>query len=293
MLKKTFVCGAALIISCAAALADPAPITMLSVSEMNTLVNSANFIVTGGGGLCSGTLISTQYRLVLTAHHCVNEAITNVEKEVNEDGEVKKKTVEVFADMDVAQKSYADAKEVGGSHFKAKIIDYDKTHDLALLQILADKIPQSIAVQVYADQNGPVQRGDAVWAMGNPLGLDASMTFGHIASTTRTWKNDLGEDQVYLQTDGMVTFGNSGGALLEGKYLIGVPDAVAPGLNVAIHIPYTMVQALLTKNCYEEVWSDHPKQSFADCDAEKKAKADDKTTTKDLLRQFLKQSEKK
>lgn len=298
MLKKLFACGAALLVTCVAALAadsQPAPIAALSTAEINALVNSANWIVTGGGGLCSGTLISVPYRLILTAHHCVAGAISTVEKEVTEDGEVKKKSVEVFADMDVGQKFYDGAKEVGGSQYKAAIVDYSKQHDLALLQIRADKIPQTLAAKVYNGEGGPVLRGDAVWAMGNPLGLDASVSFGHIASTTRSFKNDLGEDEVYYQTDaGMVTFGNSGGALLEGKYLIGVPDKTAPGTPVSIHIPYVFVQEMLTKNCFEEVWNATPKQSFAACDAEKKAKAEDKTTTKDLLREFLqKQSEKK
>lgn len=269
-------------------------IPVLSVEEMNTLINSANFIVTGGGGLCSGTLISVTYRLILTAHHCVTGAITTVEKEVVEDGEVKKKNVEIYAELDVGQKFYDGAKEVGGNQFKASIVDYSKQHDLALLQIRADKIPQTEGAQVYNDQDGPIQRGDLVWAMGNPLGLDASVSFGHIASVTRSFKNDLGEDQTYFQTDaGMVTFGNSGGALMEGRYLIGVPDKTAPGTPVSIHIPYKFVQELLTKNCYAEVWNDKAEKSFADCDKEKKDKENDKSTVKELLKKFIENQDKK
>lgn len=291
MLKKIFAFGAALVVGASQSVAGPVELT---VADMNALVNSANFIVTGGGGLCSGTLISIPFRLILTAHHCVEDAISTVKKETTEEGEVKKKDVEIFGDLDVGQKFYDGAKEVGGSQFKAAIVDYSKQHDLALLQIRADKIPQTLAVQVYNDQNGPVLRGDSVWAMGNPLGLDASVSFGHIASTTRSFKNDLGEDQVYFQTDaGMVTFGNSGGALLEGKFLIGVPDKTAMGTPVSIHIPYKFVQELLTKNCYEEVWSDKPKDTHDVCEAAKKAKEEDKKSLPDLLRSFVKQQGEK
>lgn len=264
---------------------------VLSTADMNKIVDSANWIVTSGEGLCSGTLISIIHRLILTAHHCIDSLITTVEKEVKEDGEVKKKNVEVFQDAIVKQKVYDGAREVGGSQFQAAILAYDKEHDLGLLQIRADKIPQTLAVKVYNDEDGAVQRGVAVWAMGNPLGLDASVSFGHIASTNRLWKLDNGDEVAYYQTDaGMLTFGNSGGALMMGPYLIGVPDKTAPGTPVSLEIPYKFVQALLSKNCFEEVWNDHAAQSYAVCDAEKKAKADDKTTVKDLLRKLVDKS---
>lgn len=262
----------------------------LSVQSLNDLVNSANFLVdVGGYGLCSGTLISVQYRLILTAHHCIDWAIKQVEKEVNEDGEIVKKKVEVLDDVTVEQTYYSGARAVGTSTYKATIVGYDADQDLGLLQIRADSIPNKEAVHVFGSEHGTVERGDEVWAFGNPLGLENSLSFGHLASTTRLFKRSNGTEVVFLQTDaGMLTFGNSGGALMKGKYLIGVPDLTVPGTPVSLSVPYGTVQELLTKYGYEDVWNDHPKQTHAEWEAEKKAKEDDKdVSVKDLLRKLV------
>ena len=50
-----------------------------TVSDMNKQIDETNFIVGDG---CSGTLISIQYRLIVTAHHCIARQITTVSRDV-------------------------------------------------------------------------------------------------------------------------------------------------------------------------------------------------------------------
>lgn len=276
-----------------AALAEdgPAPkIEPLSVHEMNELVESSNFIVrVGSRGICSGTLISTEYRLILTAHHCIDFAIRQVEKEVAIDGEVKKKKIEVTDDVTVEQPHYDGARQVGKSTYQAKIVGYDKDHDLGLLQIRSDAIPNKQAVKILSDKYGTVERGDKVWSFGNPLGLENSVSFGHVASTRRLFHLRNGTEVTFYQTDaGMLTFGNSGGALLKGKYLIGVPALTVPGTPVSLSIPYTLVQKMLTRYGYEDVWNDDPAMTHAEwVEKQEREKKTEDLSVKELLQKLV------
>ena len=60
------------------ALGGPA-VAWENIKEMNEQIDQTNFIVGGG---CSGTLISIEYRLILTAHHCIKGEIRTVKRDV-------------------------------------------------------------------------------------------------------------------------------------------------------------------------------------------------------------------
>src|ERR1035437_1501455 len=85
--------------------------------DMNTDVNATNFIVTpGGGGTCTGTLISLKYRLVLTANHCLTEDIKIEEKDVAAGvGGFEKVKREVYTDLKLSQKAYQGFRTLGHS----------------------------------------------------------------------------------------------------------------------------------------------------------------------------------
>lgn len=240
----------------AATLATSALADHWNVERMNEAVNQTNFIVGRG---CSGTLISTEYRLVLTNHHCITGNIRIRDKEFVENGVVMKKKVEELSEVVLSQKAYAGYKQVGAATWQSEIIARWKESDLALLQILADDIPQTIHAQVYGGEK--VLRGQTVWTVGNPIGLDSTITKGIISSTTRTFRVPWADAEVpFIQVDAGIAGGNSGGALYdEHGYLIGVPAAASSQhAHLGLAIPFFRVQEFLTDNCYEDVWSVEP-----------------------------------
>jgi Do/DeqQ family serine protease len=96
----------------------------------------------------------------------------------------------------------SDSKE-----YSARIIGADKTTDLALIKIDARNLP---AIQVANSDD--VKVGEWVLAIGNPLGLNNTVTAGIISAKART----LGANSVesFIQTDAAINAGNSGGALV-------------------------------------------------------------------------------
>ena len=123
----------------------------------------------------------------------------------------------------------------------ASIVGTDPTHDVAVVH-LSGATPQPAA---FAD-SGEVQVGDMVLAMGNPLGLQSSVTQGIVSSLDRNVaESQEVELSALIQTSAEINPGNSGGALvdLSGR-VIGIPtltavdpelgDAQAPGIGFAI-----------------------------------------------------------
>lgn len=239
-----------------------APAFGWTVEDMNKTINSANFIVGGG---CSGTLISLEHRLILTNHHCIGAAVRLRTKTVTEDdGTVIKKQVEELRDMDVSQRMYEDYRLVGEASYKAELIARWKESDLALLQVRAE-LPNAIAATVFAEDS--VQRGEEVTVVGNPLGLDATVTRGVISSTNRMFRVSWADAEVpFIQVDAGITGGNSGGALFNADgELIGVPAAGVPGNgHLGLAIPFFQVRKFLDDNCWSEVW-DAEAQSHEVC----------------------------
>lgn len=101
----------------------------------------------------------------------------------------------------------------------ATVIGSDPLTDIAVLKIEADNL---IAAE-WGDSD-KLEVGALVWAIGNPFGLDRSVTFGIISAKGRPGANPF---QNYLQTDAAVNPGNSGGPLvnIEGK-IVGINTAI-------------------------------------------------------------------
>ena len=91
--------------------------------------------------------------------------------------------------------------------YSARIIGADKTTDLALIKIDGRNLP---AIDIANSDN--VKVGEWVLAIGNPLGLNNTVTAGIISAKART----LGANGVesFIQTDAAINAGNSGGALV-------------------------------------------------------------------------------
>lgn len=102
------------------------------------------------------------------------------------------------------------------SEYSARIIGNDKTTDLALLKIDGKNLP---AITIASSDN--IRVGEWVLAVGNPLGLNNTVTAGIVSAKARS----LGANGVesFIQTDAAINQGNSGGALVNSSgQLIGI-----------------------------------------------------------------------
>ncbi len=95
---------------------------------------------------------------------------------------------------------------------KVKIIALQPLRDLAILQLDPEEAKGKLPEPVVINDRDDLRVGDMVFAIGNPLGLERSVTQGIVSSTTRTI------DQVRLiQTDAAINPGNSGGPIFNAR----------------------------------------------------------------------------
>ncbi|RCS30430.1 PDZ domain-containing protein [Rhodanobacter denitrificans] len=125
---------------------------------------------------------------------------------------------------------------------KASLVGADEESDLAVLKIDASNLP------VIRIAGQPLRPGDVVLAIGNPLGLNQTVTMGIVSAIGRQLNGSSAED--FIQTDAAINLGNSGGALVnaEGE-LVGINTlligkaAGAEGIGFAI--PVTTAKKVL------------------------------------------------
>jgi Do/DeqQ family serine protease len=151
----------------------------------------------------------------------------------------------VIARADTVTVTLRDGREYSG-----KVLGADPLTDLAVIRIQANNLP--VAPLGNSEQLRP---GEWAIAIGNPLGLDNTVTAGIISATGRT-SADVGipDKRVgFIQTDAAINPGNSGGPLLNQRgEVIGVNTAIrrqAQGLGFAIPInkAQTITQQLIVK----------------------------------------------
>ncbi len=124
-----------------------------------------------------------------------------------------------------------------GRNFKGKVLGTDAVTDVAVVKIEATNLPT-----VGLGDSEKLQPGEWAIAIGNPLGLDNTVTVGIISATGRT-SSQIGvpDKRVsFIQTDAAINPGNSGGPLLNAAgEVIGMNTAIiqgAQGLGFAIPI---------------------------------------------------------
>ena len=117
---------------------------------------------------------------------------------------------------------------VDGREYSATVTGRDEATDIAVVQIKPD---QGSALPVAPlGQSDSLRVGDWVLALGNPLGLDFTVTAGIVSARGRQLSGRPGALEAFIQTDAAVNPGNSGGPLVDllGQ-VVGVNTAIAGG----------------------------------------------------------------
>lgn len=130
-----------------------------------------------------------------------------------------------------------------GRKFEGKVVGEDPITDVAVIHIEAENLPT-----VKLGDSEQLQPGEWAIAIGNPLGLDNTVTTGIISATGRSSAEVGVPDQrvEFIQTDAAINPGNSGGPLLNQKgEVIGVNTAILQGAQgLGFAIPINKVQQI-------------------------------------------------
>lgn len=134
-------------------------------------------------------------------------------------------------------------KLADGREFPAKVIGRDQKTDLALLKINAQNLP----VVAFGDSE-KLQVGESVMAIGNPFGLEGTVTTGIVSAKGRV----IGEGPYdnFIQTDASINPGNSGGPLVNAAgQVVGINTAIfsqsGGSVGIGFAIPINLAKTIL------------------------------------------------
>jgi serine protease Do len=185
----------------------------MAPKEQAKRIGPAVIKVSTPGGLGSGVIIDEDGHAITNAH--VIQGETNIRATVwfpQSDGTLKRVIIE-----------------------NVEIIAVNNHLDLALLKIKHPENEKFVFTPLQADEK--LEVGQTVFAIGNPLGLERTLSQGVISTTQRDF-----EGLTYIQTDAAINPGNSGGALFNTRgEVIGITNMgarFAQGLNFAIPTRY-------------------------------------------------------
>ena len=128
---------------------------------------------------------------------------------------------------------------------RATIVGVDKAHDLAVIQIkAADLHPMTLG------DSSNLQVGQKVYAIGNPFGLNGTLTLGIVSSIRGIREPDGMQIEDAIQTDAAINPGNSGGPLLNSHgEVIGINTMIASSVGqsagIGFAIPINTAKAVL------------------------------------------------
>ena len=125
--------------------------------------------------------------------------------------------------------------------FRARLVGASPDHDIAVLEI---DVPTDLPPPIPIGNSAELRVGQSVLAIGNPFGLDHTLTTGIVSALNRTVENESGGaiDNV-IQTDAAINPGNSGGPLIDSAgRLIGIntmiysPSGAYAGIGFAVPV---------------------------------------------------------
>ncbi|PQO31915.1 PDZ domain-containing protein [Bremerella cremea] len=146
-----------------------------------------------------------------------------------------------------------DAREIrvtlfNGESYVASLVGQDPVNDIAVLKIDA---PQDVLFPVRYGDSSKLRVGQQVYAIGNPFGLERTMTIGIISSLNRVLPSRSGRTmKSIIQIDAALNRGNSGGPLFDSSgRLIGMNTAIASrtgeNTGVGFAIPISAVKRVV------------------------------------------------
>src|SRR5574341_1444698 len=134
------------------------------------------------------------------------------------------------------------------SKVPAKLIGRDSNNDLAVIRI---SVPREKLAPVRLGDSSQLQVGQMAIAIGNPFGLDRTVTRGVVSAVGRSLKADTGRQiRNVIQTDAAINPGNSGGPLLNSRgEVIGINTAIfspsGGSVGIGFAIPVNTAKKLL------------------------------------------------
>ncbi|WP_440995655.1 DegQ family serine endoprotease [Arhodomonas sp. SL1] len=131
--------------------------------------------------------------------------------------------------------------------FTAEVIGSDPETDIAVIQIEADNL-----TQVTIGDSSTLRPGDYVVAVGNPFGLEHTVTSGIVSGLGRSLSGQAARARIqdFIQTDASINPGNSGGALvnLRGE-LVGINTAILSrsggNIGIGFAVPVNMAKQIM------------------------------------------------
>jgi S1-C subfamily serine protease len=129
--------------------------------------------------------------------------------------------------------------------YKAQVIGLDRSHDLAVIKIEAPSLQPAVL-----GDSSQLQVGQKVYAIGNPFGLNGTMTRGIVSSIRSVREPEGGFIDEAIQTDAAINPGNSGGPLLNSRGdVIGINTMIASSVGqsagIGFAIPVNAAKAVL------------------------------------------------
>lgn len=188
--------------------------------KIEYMVNNSMMAMFGKSGSSTATasgsgIIISEDGYILTNNHVVSSSTSDTSSSDSyyQISEATKLTVTLFNDS---------------TEYTAKIIGKDEQTDLAVIKI--EKTGLSKAE--FADSDS-IKVGDFAMAVGNPIGLQSSVTAGIVSAVNREVTDSDGKKFTLIQTDAAINAGNSGGALVnsEGK-VIGINTLKMSGTGI-------------------------------------------------------------
>ena len=163
--------------------------------NVNSLINMFGNKNTQSTATASGSgIIISDDGYILTNNHIVSSSSDSDFYEVSS---ATKVTVKLFNDE---------------TEYEAKIIGTDEQTDLAVIKIDKTDLPKA----EFADSDS-IKVGEFAMAVGNPLGMESSITCGVVSAVNRKITDSDGNTYTLIQTDAAINSGNSGGALVNSQ----------------------------------------------------------------------------